>query len=171
MRTGRLGYWAKARAGASRNAAIKAFGMRMAPSSGTPSNPGLEPVGDLVKTGMLLDYSQNARFELPVRIAPPRFKPIPATVKKQVDDQERGALVAVREAVISRQRFRQRGGFSVDGTVIPRERPADRRFEQAPIPHAGQAAETKRLLVGFDDVLDSDPKVPYGVLTLRQALQ
>jgi hypothetical protein len=106
-----------------------------------------------------------------VNVAPPRLKAIPAPVQEQVHDQERGALVPVRESVISRQRFHERGGLSVDRAIVAGERPSDCGFKQAPIANSGQAAKAKRLFVRFNDVLDSDPIAPYGGSALGQPLE
>jgi len=45
------------------------------------------------------------------------------------------------------------------------------RFKQTPIADSGEAAKAKRLLVRFDDVLDSDAIVPYGRSALGQPLE
>jgi len=120
---------------------------------------------------MTLDDLQDEPLELPANVAPSGFETISAAIEKQVHDQERRALVPVGKSVISRQRFRESCDFPLDGPVVTRERPANRRFKQAPIADSGQAAKAKRLFMRLNDVLDSDAIVPYGGSALRQPLE
>ncbi|HMJ28673.1 MAG TPA: hypothetical protein VK512_08145 [Xanthobacteraceae bacterium] len=135
------------------------------------SNPELEPVGDFVEPRMMLDDAEDEPLKLPANVAPSGFETISAAIEKQVHDQERGALVSVGKSVISRQRFRESCGFPLDRAVVTRERPSDRRFKQTPIADSSQAAKAKRLLMRFDDVLDSDAIVPYGGSALGQPFE
>ena len=120
---------------------------------------------------MILDDPQYQLLELPIDVASPGREPISTSIQEQVDYQKRGALVSIRKTVISRQRLRQRRNLTMDRAVIPREGPPDRRFDKTPVAHSGQSAETKRLLVRFDHILNSDAIVPYGGSALRQALE
>jgi hypothetical protein len=120
---------------------------------------------------MLLNDSEDEPLKLPANVAPSRFETISAAIEKQVHDQERGTLVPVRKSVISGQRFRESCGLPFDWAVVTGERPSDRRFKQTPIANSGQTAKAKRLLVRFNDVLDSDAIVPYSGSALGQALE
>ncbi len=119
----------------------------------------------------MLDDSEDEPLKFPANVAASGFETISAAIEKQVHDQERSALVPVGKSVISRQRFRESCDFPLDRAVVTRERPSDRRLKQAPIADSGQAAESKRLLVRLDDVLDSDAIVPYGGSALGQTLE
>jgi hypothetical protein len=111
---------------------------------------------------MVFDDSENEPLELAANVTPTRLETISASIEKQVHDQERRTLVPVRKSVISCQRLRERRGFPLDRAVVTRERPTYSRFKQTPIAYSRQAAKAKRLLVRLDDILDSDPIVPYG---------
>jgi hypothetical protein len=120
---------------------------------------------------MILDDAQYQLLELPIDVASPGREQISASIQEQVDYQKRGALVSICKTVISRQRLRERRNLAMYCAVIPREGPPDRRLDKAPIAYSWQSAETKRLLVRLDDILDFDAVVPYGGSALRQALE
>jgi len=139
--------------------------------SGAPSNSESKPVSDRLESGMVLDDLEDQSLEFFMNVAALRLKAISASVQEQIDDQECGSLIPIRKAVVPDQGLGESRRLSVNRSILSGECPSDSGFKQTPITDTGQAAISKRLLVRFDEVLNSDAIMPYGRSALCQAFK
>lgn len=129
-----------------------------------------KPLLNLSESRVLVCYLDNQFFQFPVRSVMESDQLVSASVYKKVQDQERCALVAISESVISSQRLAERGGFTRNSPVIPSVRATNRRLDRCQVSNTGSAAESQRQCMGLENIALSNAIVP-NELALRQSFK